>query len=471
MNNLKTIKTMKTFIIIFSCLLCSFTINAQDEIQEYNIDGLKVIHKKVSKKVVNAAFVIRGGTANYDKAAEGIERFGVELAVTGGTENYPKDDFNMQLEKMGSSISGDSSYDYTKYELNCLKRSWDESWNLFADAIVSPAYPEKEFEIVKNQMVTAAQQGDADPDTKLRNEAMSNTFEGLPYAKIPQGTEASLSSMKLNQVKRHMSSVLNKANSFLVIVGDVSKADIEKKVKESLAKLPAGRAKTFEYGPIDITNSTYNATERDIATNYVRGMMNAPSPNDKDYAAMRVAMSIVYDRMFKEIRTKRNLSYAPGAYMPSSVVGQPYTIWYVSTDKPNEAVQVMFDEIKKLKLVGFSEKELKDKKAGYLTRHFMQQETSASQATTLALAEISEAGWKSSTTFLDDVNALNIDDINEAFDKYAKAIQWTYLGDPSAADESVFTQDILTKKELKQNLKAKKKRAKKRRKNKKTFSN
>ena len=52
---------------------------------------------------------------------------------------------------------------------------------------------------------------------------------------------------------------------------------------------------------------------RDIPTNYIRGIMSAPSMNEKEGVPMMLAMAIMRDRFFVELRTKRSLTYAPGA--------------------------------------------------------------------------------------------------------------------------------------------------------------
>jgi len=469
---------MKNVIILFALFLAFTTNTKASDITEMEFDGLKVIHKKTNKKVITSSLIVKGGTANYTKALEGVESLAFQLAVEGGTSDYVKDVFHGKLEKLGSEITASSGYDYGAITLTSLKRNFNDSWNLFADAIVNPLLTEDEFDLLKTQMVTGAQQSDADPDSKLRNLAMENVFPGLPYANIAEGTASSLTDMKHADVVSHYKKVMVKNNLFLIVIGNISQGEIEAVVEKTLAKLPAGEAMAINYGAINIENSKVSIQPREIETNYVRGYMNAPDAGTNDFVAMQVAMSIVGDRMFKEIRTKRNLSYAPAAYLPSVITGRPYVVWYVTTDKPNEAIQVMFDEIKSLRTVGFSDKELKDKKAGFLTRHFMQQETGASQARTLALAELSGAGAANTDEFLNKVNALSTADINNVFKKYSDAIHWTYLGDESKVDEKVFSQEIpkikLTKAEMKaekKRLKKLKKQKRKKQKSKKTFSN
>jgi len=420
----------------------AFTLSAQESTREMMVDGVKVIFKQIDKKVVTVSLIVKGGTANYEKAKEGVEQFALSLATQGGTKMYDKDSYNTALEKMGSSIGANSGYDYGSINATSLKRNFEETWKLFVDVVNNPLMPESEFDLLKSKMIAAVQQSDANPDAKLRNLAMVNSFSGLPYANIAEGTEESLTAITLDDLTQHFDKVVTKNNVMLVVVGDLDEGNLQAKVEALVADLPEGEMLTHKYGKLDVGASKVVPQQRDIKTNYIRGYMNAPTPNDADHTATQVAMQIVRDRLFKEIRTKRNLSYSPQAYLPSGVTKAPYIVWYVTTDKPNESIQVMYDEINKLRTEGFTEKELKDKKAGFLTQHFMRQESGARQAATLAGAEISGVGWKQTDTYLDKVNSLTIDDLNKAFKKYAKGVQWTYLGDDTLIDETVFTQEL-----------------------------
>ena len=112
---------------------------------------------------------------------------------------------------------------------------------------------------------------------------------------------------------------------------------------------------------------------------------------------------------------------------------------YVSTTDPGQSVQVMTDEVKKIRKNGFDAKELTDKKEQYLTKYYMNLETNSALAATIGDNE-NLSTWKTATKVLDEVQKLKLEDINAAFKKYTKSIRWLYLGDTANLDEKVFTQ-------------------------------
>jgi|GEM_PF-121707 len=431
---------MKNWIIILVALI-GFNTNAQTA-EEFMVDGIKTIFQPSVKNVVSVQLFIDGGTANYAKDKEGVEALALDLVTQGGTTNNPKTQFFGKLDKMGSSIGSSVNYDYSTISLKCLDKSFDDSWALFADAINNPAFDAKEFENSKGQLLAGAQQSESDPDSHLRNMAMKNAFAGMNYEKIPQGSATAIETLTLDDVKQHYADIIGKDKVTLVIIGKLDKADLEQKISAAFKSMKANGKKAATESKMQISNSTFNSETRDIATNYIRGYMNAPSVGTRDEVALRLAMSILRDRLFQELRTKRNLTYAPGAFFPSGIIHNPYLALYVSTDKPNESAQVMMDELRKIKTEGFTDKELFDKKGQFVTRHYLQQETNGGLAASIGQASLSPGGLQHRENFIGLVEELNATDLTNAFKKYTNAINWTYLGDPSIVDQDVFLSSV-----------------------------
>ncbi len=421
--------------------LCAISVGAlaqqNDKPREFIVDGMKVIFKPSIKEIISVRLFIKGGTANYSKELEGIEALALAAATEGGTKTLTKNDFATALEKIGTSIGSNSSLDYSDISLSCIKTFWEPSWKLFAEAITSPRFEEKEFEIIKGQAIAQAKEAEANPDEYLKNKALENTFSGRNYAKVTSGTVSSLEKISLQQLISHYNSIIEKQNCFLVVVGNISEADLKQKVSVAFSKLPTGKAikpePRIEFKP------AANIENRDIATNYIRGTMNAPAVNEKDGVAMMLGMAIMGDRFFLELRTKRSLSYAPGAFYATAAMSNPYAVFYISSTDPKQSLQVMIDEINKVKNQGFKEKELKDMKESYLTNHFLKLETNASQTMSLGLSEVA-GDWRKTESFMNDVDKTTINDLNQAFKKYSSSINWTYLGKESAVSKDDFKQ-------------------------------
>lgn len=299
-------KTIKKQVYILPLLLIALlfgVVNVYSQGQEFDVDGVKVIYKPSVKDVISVRLFIDGGTANYPKDKEGIEALTLNLATTGGTKTMSKVEFNNELEKIGTSINSSTSFDFGNISMTCVSQYWDKSWDLFADAIMNPAFSDKEFQTVKDQLIAGANQTEANPDAHLLNMSMENVFKGKNYSKVPNGTVQSLQGITLQDAESYYKTIMVKKRIFLVVVGNMSKEDITSKIRNSLAGLPEGEAANVE-DRVLINEPSEMIEDRDIETNYIRGVFSAPKMSEDDGVPMRLAMAILGDRYFVELRTK-----------------------------------------------------------------------------------------------------------------------------------------------------------------------
>ncbi|HEY9045854.1 MAG TPA: pitrilysin family protein [Ohtaekwangia sp.] len=427
-------------LVMVTCITQGFAAPPDDKPREFTVDGIKVIFKPSVKEIISVRFFIKGGTANYTKEQEGIEALALSVAAEGGTRSLNKTAFATALEKIGTTIGSSTSLDYSEISMSCIKEFWDTSWKLYTDAIVNPAFDAKEFDLLKGRAVSAAKEEEANPDARLRNQSLENAFAGRNYSKLYNGTATSLDKLTLEQVAAHYRSILGKQNCFIVVVGNIAEAELKQKVSAAFKGLPAGKALQPEK-KIEL-KADATIENRDIATNYIRGLMNAPLVTDKEGVSMMLATAILYDRFFIELRTKRSLSYAPGVGYASAAITNPYATFYISTTDPKQSLQVMMDEINKVKNQGFSEKELKDMKESYITNFFMGQETNGTQSMTLGTREVA-GDWRKAESLMGDIEKLTVQDLNATFKKYSTSINWTYLGKESAVSKDDFKQPQL----------------------------
>ena len=153
---------------------------------------------------------------------------------------------------------------------------------------------------------------------------------------------------------------------------------------------------------------------------------------------MRGASAILQNRVYVEVRVRRNLSYAPDAELGSQGAN---TGWiYVTSDDPNQAVKVMLDEITRLQREPVSQDELKGTAQQFLTRYYMGQETNAAQAGDLAQYELIGGGWRNSALFLERLRAVTPQDVQRVANAYMRNLQFVVLGNPQSVNKNVFTQ-------------------------------
>src|SRR3989337_2537923 len=261
-------------LVILSVTITSFSYpSAEEKPKEFIVNGLKVILKPSIKEIISVRLFIKGGTANYSKEKEGIESLALSVAAEGGTKNMTRTEFATAAEKMGTTIGYSTSFDYSEINMSCVNSYWSQSWKLFADVIISPRFEAKDFELIKSQAIAQAKQAEANPDEHLRNRSMENAFSNQNYSKVPRGTVKSLEKITLENLISHFKSIIAKQNCFLVIVGNLTETDIKEKITTAFGSLQQGSQQKAQ--PRLEIKPDATVENRDIPTNYIRGIMSA----------------------------------------------------------------------------------------------------------------------------------------------------------------------------------------------------
>jgi zinc protease len=405
--------------------------------EEFVVNGLKVILKEnPANEIVSASLYLRGGVFNLTRATAGIEPLIFNTAMN-GTKKFPKEVLNAELARMGTQITGNAGQDYSSVSLRCIKPNFDKSWDIFADVILNPTLDPKEVELSRTRLLTGIRQEKDNPDTYLRLIGDSLFYAGNPYALDPTGTEESVSKITVEQMRQFLKDNLVTSKLLLVVVGNVNKEDLWKKVAATFGTLPTGDYKA-EFPPeVKHASAEVVVEPRQLPTNYIIGYFTAPSVRDADYYSMRMAMSIMQQRVFEEVRTKRNLSYAPAAFLQNRFANCANL--YVTAVQPDTTVKVMLGEVKRLQTEFISGKELRDKITDFLTTYYLQNETNAAQASFLAQYELSGLGWQASEQFVQNMKQVTPEEVERVAQTYIRDIQFAVLGDPAKIDRKLFT--------------------------------
>ncbi len=415
------------------------TTTAAGKISEFDINGMKILIKqRPGTPTVAAGLFFRGGVKNVTADNAGIEALTLN-AATEGSKSYPRQKLRKETSSAGTVISAGANFDFSVLAMACTKLSFDNSWRIFADVALNPAFVPDDVERVRGNFLTALRSQSDSPEGSLDFAGDSILYAGHPYANSPQGTIANFTKFKPADLAAYHRGMIQTSRMLLVVVGDLDPAVLLKQIEASFGKLPRGAYKDSPLTSLNFSKPTVDVTSKTVETNYVKGTFAAPSLRDADYYAMRTAITVLQQRVFEEVRNKRNLSYAPDAELDEHAANTASIS--VSTDRPNEAVSVMLDEIKKLKQGSVEADTIGQMGAYFLTTYYLKQETNAAQAAELAQYEILGGGWRNSLDFLDRMRKVNPAEIQAVANKYMKNIRFVIVGNPADVDRAIFLQN------------------------------
>lgn len=425
---------MKRILLTLTLLFSgTITLLAQQNTTSFDVDGIKVIFKPTIKDVISVRMYFRGGVADYTSEQAGIAQLAIGATTECGTKKYDANQFKDYADQYGIEIGGSADYDYSDINMICVSKYFNQGWDLFTEAVMNPVFNDNEVQLLKNKMIAGIKQEETDPDAHISQLVMQNAFKGTIYATNPKGTEASVLALPTTAIQSFYHELLNKNRMFIVVAGRISKDDLIAKIKASFAAIPSAPYQPIAYQTPVWSDNKLLAENKALATNYVSAVMNAPVMSSPDYIPFHMGISALSGTLFSEIRTKRNLSYSPGAYASNQQM--PYAVMYVTTSYPKDAVSVMMDQLNRIKSVGITSSGLKELKSSYITSSYVKQQESNAITSNLGVAEVM-GDWNLFESTADRVENVTGEQILKALNKYIVGVRWSYLGDITLANEA-----------------------------------
>ncbi len=425
----------KSKLLLLILIIFCASVFAQD-IQSFEINGLKIILKQnTSNDIISANMFFKGGVSVLTEDQAGIENLTLVVAQK-ATKNYPKEQLNTELESMNSQINSNSNQDYSSLNLLCVKQNFEKSWNIFSDIILNPLFSEDDLNLERDKIIANVKQVNDNPDAYLQKIANEEFYIDHPYSVSVNGTETTLSSFTKKDVSDFYSQRLKTSDMLLVVVGNVTKSELEKKVSESFGKLDKGNFQQIVPPEVIHAEPSIKIVDRELPTNYIQGTYSAPSRGTEDGYTMLIMNSVLRDRVWEEVRTKRSLSYAPSAFYRANFSN--YGAIYVSAVDPDTTIKVMIAELEKLKNDPISDVELRNKIRQFITFYYLGNETNQAQANSLAFYELSGVGYNEAKNFLNHINKITSQDIQNVAQKYIKNLQFVLIGNPKSLEVSSF---------------------------------
>ena len=407
------------------------------------VNGMQVVVKRLpGAELATVQLYVRGGARNWGKEDAGVELLALRAATSGGLKlgdkQLDKEAFGNLLSSLGVALNAETGRDWSAISGKGPVAQLKTTLALVSAAFLQPALPAAEVELTRQRQLLGLKRRAEQPDGRLDELVTQALWAGHPYANRPDGTVESVAAIKPEQVAAHLAKLRETSRLLLVVTGDVDAATVQAEARLLFAGVPRG-----SYAPAPLAHPAFaapklSAEQRALPTNYLQGMTAGPAMTSAEFAAARVLNAALAERMFEEVRTKRNLSYAPGTRFDVTEAGTLLGIYVTAVD-PNTTLKVMLDELQKSKDTAFPELEVAAARSQYRTNFTMQAETTDGQASLLARGALLAGDWRWAGKFQQQVDAVTAADVQALAKKYLSNLQVVLLGDPSKLDAKLAT--------------------------------
>jgi len=252
-----------------------------------------------------------------DPIVEGAKAGYVSIAgdmIGAGTTSRTKAVLDEEVDFMGANFGTSAS----SIRVGGLSKYTDQLVDILSDVLLNPTFPQEEFDKLKAQMLSGLQANADDPDA-ISGNLRGATIYGLEHPFGEVMTEASVEAITVEDCKSYFDAYFRPNIAYMVIIGDITAKDAQKKLKKALKK----------WAPADVPNHEYAKTEVPTAQRVV--MVDKPSAvqsvvwlgnvidlphGHPDIEPLRVANQILgggmSGRLFTNLREDKAFTY--GAY-------------------------------------------------------------------------------------------------------------------------------------------------------------
>jgi len=413
-------------------------------------NGLKIVlAERHTAPVVNFTLMVDSGYSADPASGTGTASFEQRM-LEEGTPTRDSLKIGEELESLSANFNAGANLDYALVSLNTLKSTMDPSLDIYADLILHPAFPQKEFARLQKERLAGIQREKVTPQSMALRVVPTLIYgKGHPYA-VPftgTGTEASVSKMTREDLAKFHDTWFKPNNATLLVVGDTTLAEIKPKLEKLLASWQAGSVpkRTVPHVEEPDKDVVYLIDRPGSGQSVIFGAQLAPPQNDPDAIALQLVNGIFggkfSSRINMNLREDKHWSYGVRAVLAPARGQRPYiSISAVQTDKTKESMVELVKEYKNVAgAKPITEEELKDEQSN--TTLGLPGTFETVQQLSGAYGNILQFGLPEDyyDTFTKKALALTPDAANDAAKKYILPdhLVWVVVGDMGKVEAGI----------------------------------
>jgi predicted Zn-dependent peptidase len=331
-------------------------------------NGLKVRLVEYRRlPIVALSLVLDAGGARDPAARPGLASFTASM-VTEGTRTRSATRLSDEAGFIGASIGASAGVDSASVGGATLVKHLPKFLELFADVTMNPVFPKGDFARVQDErLVTLLQQ--RDQPQAIASRAFAPLFWGAhPYGHYLLGTEDAVKATTRKDLAAFHDRHWRPGNAELVVVGDVSEAELRPLLQRTLGAWRPGRpVAPLPPAPAAAPKRTVLLEKADAPQAYLLLAMPGLRRSSDEFVAASVAFQVLgggmSSRLFRNLREDKGYTY--GVYARGDarrLAGVSFVVGSVKAEVTGAAVKELLSEIARLREEPVSDAELEDAK-------------------------------------------------------------------------------------------------------------
>jgi zinc protease len=279
-------------------------------------NGLRLVVVQSKKQPVVAVSLAFPAGSFYDPAGRSGTADMVAGMLTKGAGKRSADQIADAIEGVGGALSAGADADFLSVRTAVLTNDTKLAFELLADVVIRPTFPEKELELLRTQTLSGLQLEQSQPASIADRFFLKGLYGEHPYAR--KADPASVKAITRDDLVKFHKARLCPSGALLVVSGDLSLADAKKLAAAAFAGwtgTAATVAATKEPPTRKTTEILLVHRAGSVQSNILVGNTTWEPTNPRSYAAT-VMNKVLGDgasgRLFMTLREAKSWTY--GAY-------------------------------------------------------------------------------------------------------------------------------------------------------------
>lgn len=311
-----------------------------------------VVYEKHEVPIIQMNLVIKAGSINEPEEKLGIAGMTANMMDEGAAGKSALQ-LADEIDFLGTDISVGAGMHTTGISMRSTVSKFDESLKLFTDILLHPDFPENELERLKKQYLTALLQA-YDRPSSIASAAVNQLVFGKthPYGRTTTGTEQTIKSFTVEDLKKFYSTYFYPNNAFLVVVGDVKADELIAKLEKVLARWQQSNVPSVAVPKAQQVNgrTIYLIDKPGAPQSVIRISRVGVERTTEDYFPILVMNTILggsfSSRLNQNLREKNGYAYGAGSGFAFRPAPGPFIASSdVQTDATDKALKEFIKEL------------------------------------------------------------------------------------------------------------------------------
>ncbi len=421
---------MKKLLILL--LLGKILMAATIETVEINGVNVPFIYEEDRRlPLVTTQVIFKNSGSISDTKKAGVAKFSAKI-LGEGTQKLGSDAFAEALESKAIHLSATAGTETFVMEVSSLKEEYMNSLKYLSELLVDPNYSKESMSKIKTMTLGSLSRKESDFDYIAGRELKRIMFEGTPLANPSSGTQESIKSIRVTDIKKFAREHLVLSRAIVVVGGDVSLEEVKESMKKVLSSLEIGADEPVAHYSVN-TNAKDSILKRETEQAYIYfGSPYKMRVDDEEYYKARVATYILGtggfgSRLMEEIRVKRGLAYSAYARVHVSK-SSSYMTGYLQTklDSMDEAKKTVNEVIKDFVKNGVTKEELEQTKKFLLGSEPLRVETMSQRLNRTFMDYYKGFALDHSQSELEKIKKLKLKDLNKFIKSHKEILDIVY---------------------------------------------